>query len=417
MILVDDGGGKWPAINHSPWNGVTLADFVMPFFLFIVGLSISFSYKRIPSKADATSKAIQRSLKLVFLGIILQGGYYHGLDDLSFGVDVIRIRWCGILQRIAFAYFVVSICEIWNPRRLGNTPPHVPLAVFNMYFWHWVVAGLLSTLYLIILYGVYVPDWEFVPASSQSVSPLKVTCGVRGDLSPPCNAVGFVDRLLLGLNHMYGAPMYRRTKDCSINSPDYGPAPPGAPTWCRAPFEPEGLLSSVSAVGSCFIGLHYGHILVHLKSHDTRMKHWMIPSLGLIVFGMTLHYLGVPLNKPIYSFSYVCVTAGTAGLVFVAIYLIADVCGVTWPTKLLEWMGQNSLIIFVLAACGVFAGLIQGFYWKEPEYNLVNFVEEHVFQALFTSERVAKLVFVLFEIILWCLVAGALKAKGMFWKL
>lgn len=45
MILVDDAGGKFPSINHSPWFGVTLADFVMPFFLFGVGVSIALVFK------------------------------------------------------------------------------------------------------------------------------------------------------------------------------------------------------------------------------------------------------------------------------------------------------------------------------------------------------------------------------------
>lgn len=45
MILVDDVGGLVPAISHSPWDGVTLADFVFPFFLFIVGVSLAFAYK------------------------------------------------------------------------------------------------------------------------------------------------------------------------------------------------------------------------------------------------------------------------------------------------------------------------------------------------------------------------------------
>lgn len=45
MILVDDGGGAYERIDHSPWNGCTLADFVMPFFLFIVGVAIAFALK------------------------------------------------------------------------------------------------------------------------------------------------------------------------------------------------------------------------------------------------------------------------------------------------------------------------------------------------------------------------------------
>ncbi|CAH9085635.1 unnamed protein product, partial [Cuscuta epithymum] len=45
MVLVDDAGKAFPTINHSPWVGVTLADFVMPFFLFVVGLSVSLVFK------------------------------------------------------------------------------------------------------------------------------------------------------------------------------------------------------------------------------------------------------------------------------------------------------------------------------------------------------------------------------------
>lgn len=45
MILVDDAGGEWPKIGHAPWNGCNLADFVMPFFLFIVGMAIPLALK------------------------------------------------------------------------------------------------------------------------------------------------------------------------------------------------------------------------------------------------------------------------------------------------------------------------------------------------------------------------------------
>ncbi|CAK7335993.1 unnamed protein product [Dovyalis caffra] len=129
MILVDDAGGVLPAINHSPWNGLTLADVVMPFFLFIVGVALGLTYK-------------------------------------------------------------------------------VPVA-----------------------------------ASSSAPKIFPVKCGVRGDTGPACNAVGMIDRTVLGIQHLYRKPIYARTNPCSINSPDYGPLPPDAPSWCQAPFDPEGLLS------------------------------------------------------------------------------------------------------------------------------------------------------------------------------
>ncbi|KAM7481572.1 hypothetical protein LguiB_006155 [Lonicera macranthoides] len=73
MILVDDAGGEWPMIGHAPWNGCNLADFVMPFFLFIVGMSIALALKRISDRLIALRKVILRTLKLLFWGLLLQG--------------------------------------------------------------------------------------------------------------------------------------------------------------------------------------------------------------------------------------------------------------------------------------------------------------------------------------------------------
>ncbi|KAH9558955.1 hypothetical protein CY35_06G034200 [Sphagnum magellanicum] len=296
MILVDNAGGVWPSINHSPWNGVTLADFVMPFFLFIVGVALALTYRRIHDKKVATLKAVGRAVKLCILGIILQGGYFHGLNNLTYGIDVQHIRWCGVLQRIAFGFLLVALCEIWAPRGPCHNIPEGTLGICKVYFVHWVVTAGIFITYLALLYGIYVPDWEFLPPSLssnstliQASSALTVKCGLRGDTGPACNVVGYLDRNLLGINHLHPRPVYQRTPDCSMKSPDYGPLPPGAPNWCRAPFDPEGLLSSLSAVGSCFIGLHFGHVLVHYKDHYSRIQHWFWPALGLLTVGLVLH--------------------------------------------------------------------------------------------------------------------------------
>lgn len=67
MILVDDAGDFLPSINHSPWNGVTLADFVMPFFLFIVGVALALAYKvSLPYKAQISCQ--YTTLKMSFRG-------------------------------------------------------------------------------------------------------------------------------------------------------------------------------------------------------------------------------------------------------------------------------------------------------------------------------------------------------------
>ncbi|KAF2302077.1 hypothetical protein GH714_032379 [Hevea brasiliensis] len=98
MMLVDYVGSIFPIIAHSPWNGLHLADFVMPFFLFIAGVSLALVYKKVSNRVDATWKAVLKAVKLFFLGVFLQGGFFHGINSLTYGVDIEKIRWVGILQ-------------------------------------------------------------------------------------------------------------------------------------------------------------------------------------------------------------------------------------------------------------------------------------------------------------------------------
>lgn len=373
MILVDDAGGLIPALNHSPWNGLTLADFVMPFFLFIVGVSLALTYKKLSCGVVASRKAFLRALKLLVLGILLQGGYFHRVNDLTYGVNLQQIRWTGILQRIAVAYLIAALCEIWlKCDDIVNSGS----SLLRKYRYQWTAALFLSGLYLFFLYGLYVPDWEYEVPTEPSSEPMmfSVKCGVRGDTGPACNAVGMIDRTLLGIEHLYRRPIYARMPECSINSPDYGPLPPDAPAWCQAPFDPEGLLSTVMAIVTCLIGLHYGHIIIHFKDHRVRIIYWMIPTSCLVVSGFALHLFGMPVNKVLYSFSYMCVTAGAAGVLFVGIYLMVDVCGYRRMTLVLEWMGMHALMIYILAACNVFPILLQGFYWGNPRNNILKLI-------------------------------------------
>ncbi|CAN1353500.1 Heparan-alpha-glucosaminide N-acetyltransferase [Linum perenne] len=76
MILVDNAGESYPRMNHTPWNGCNLADFVMPFFLFIVGVAIALALKRVPKKSDAVRRVLTRTLKLLFWGLLLQGNIF-----------------------------------------------------------------------------------------------------------------------------------------------------------------------------------------------------------------------------------------------------------------------------------------------------------------------------------------------------
>ncbi|KAJ6808548.1 heparan-alpha-glucosaminide N-acetyltransferase-like isoform X2 [Iris pallida] len=372
MILVDYGGAFFPAINHSPWDGVTLADFVMPFFLFIVGVALALAYKRVPNKADATRKAVFRALKLLILGLVLQGGYFHGVHNLTYGVDIFNIRLMGVLQRIAIAYLLVAICEIWLN---CDDEVYSGWSLVRRYRFQLLVGFILSAIYMSLLYGLYVPDWEYeVSGKGSTVMSFSVKCGVRGDTSPACNVGGMIDRKILGIQHLYRRPVYGRTEQCSTNFPDSGPLPLDAPSWCQAPFDPEGLLSSLMAIVSCLIGLQFGHVIVHFEDHKERIVHWMVPSFSLLALAFSLDFLGMHINKALYTFSYTCITAGTAGILFAGIYVLVDVFGIRRPTFAMEWMGMHALMIYILMACNVLPVLIQGFYWRDPRNNLLKLI-------------------------------------------
>ncbi|MED6156337.1 hypothetical protein PIB30_013614 [Stylosanthes scabra] len=192
-----------------------------------------------------------------------------------------------------------------------------------------------------------------------------------------------------------------------------------APTWCRAPFEPEGLLSSISAILSGTIGIHYGHVLIHFKSHSERLKQWVSMGFVLLILGIILHFTdAIPMNKQLYSFSYVCFTAGVAGIVFSAFYILIDVWGVRTPFLFLEWIGMNAMLVFVMAAQSIFPGFVNGWYYKHQDNTLVNWIQEHVFNNVWHSQRLGTLLYVIFaEITFWAVLSGIFHKFGIYWKL
>ncbi|KAJ6310880.1 hypothetical protein OIU76_015572 [Salix suchowensis] len=317
MMLVDYCGAIIPIIAHSPRNGLHLADSVMPFFLFIAEVSLALVYKKVPNRIEATWKAVLRAIKLFLLGVVIQGGYFHGINSLTYGVDMKRIRWL----------VVAALCEIWLSCRARRE-----VSFLKRYCWHWCVAFSLSAIYLGLLYGLYVPDWQFEMSSeTSSVSPKNhsyvytVKCSLRGDLGPACNSAGMIDRYVLGIDHLYKKPVYRNLK----------------------------LLNSCSDLHN------WTSIWTSSRS----------PTVGLL-----LAVIGDPVNKSLYTISYTLITSASTGITYSALYLLVDVCGYRCLTFGLEWMGKHSLIIFVLVTSNSAVISIQGFYWAAPENNMIHWI-------------------------------------------
>lgn len=143
MILVnnaDAGKGPYRILEHAPWNGVTIADFVMPCFLFIVGMAIPLALKHVHQpnlpggKLGQFKKVAVRAAKLIGLGLLLHFPHYN----------LKTIRLPGVLQRIGVCYFIVCSVVIFVPpfkRNAGKV-----LSVALDYLWYWVVCRRLYSL-------------------------------------------------------------------------------------------------------------------------------------------------------------------------------------------------------------------------------------------------------------------------------
>ncbi|KAG5549125.1 hypothetical protein RHGRI_014481 [Rhododendron griersonianum] len=111
---------------------------------------------------------------------------------------------------------------------------------------------------------------------------------------------------------------------------------------------------------------------IHHMSHASRLRHWVVMGLALLVLGITLHFTdAIPLNKQLYTFSYVSVTSGAAALVFSAFYVLVDIGNVKFMFLPLEWIGMNAMLVYVMAAEGIFAAFINGWYYDDPHNTLV----------------------------------------------
>jgi hypothetical protein len=228
MIYVDNAGGAYSGVlGHIAWNGVHFADFVMPFFLFIVGVSSVFSQRNANkegSRLQLLWTTFKRCFKLFILGMLVQNGtgdcilqcrFLLVLTVLSIATmlhpghpyDLSKIRIFGILQRIAMAQFIVTLIEVSvRPRSVvdaqGDEDTSSFFRFYKAYAFHWAATGGVLIVYVLALYGT--PGISATPG---------MTCSA-GQSTPECNGAFYWDSKILTLGHMYDGPTYRRLPQC-----------------------------------------------------------------------------------------------------------------------------------------------------------------------------------------------------------
>jgi predicted acyltransferase len=285
MILVNDPGygsaSYWP-LEHAKWNGWTPTDLVFPFFLFIVGVAMAFSFTSRLLRGESRSRLLRhvllRGVLLFALGVFLNGFPNH------YQLDHWRIY--GVLQRIAICYVLTSVLELWTGWR-------VQLAV--------AVACIVG--YWLLMRFVPVPGFG-VPTHD---IPL---------LDPDRNIAAWLDRKLL-MGHLYEG-----TRD------------------------PEGVISTIPALATCLAGLLTGKWLRAARSQGSKAMGMAVAGVIAIALGQTWN-LWFPINKKLWTSSYVIFTAGLALICLAACYWIVDAKRHGgWWTKPVLVFGTNAIAAY-----------------------------------------------------------------------
>jgi len=281
MILVNYPGSwshVYKPLLHAEWNGLTPTDLIFPFFIFIVGVSITLAYtKRIKAgvpKGPMYRKIVIRSIKIFVVGIILW---------LIPKFDVETIRYAGVLQRIAIVFLV---CALLFLNTKWKTQAIVGLAVLVLY---WLAMVLIPT-----------------PGYGKPM------------LEPGVNLAAWIDSKFL--------PGYMWQK-----------------TW-----DPEGILSTLPAIVTGITGMLAGHLILS-KRNDER-KVITLFSFGFFAFiiGYWWHFI-FPINKNIWTSSFVLVTSGLAAMVLAVSIYFVDMLGRKRLTKPGIIFGSNAIAVYVLA--------------------------------------------------------------------
>ena len=381
-------------------------------------------------KKGLFQKVVVRTLKLFVLGLLTQGGGFPSPNKGGF--DLYKIRIPGILQRIAWAYFVVACMAMGLPK-LSAEPwlSHGVLKHFHMfrvYAVHWLVALSFFALYAGLFIGLPAPDYSFtyklergpehVPEGCVAYTDaldnsLHANCtvacnGTSGDFTPACSALRTVDLALLGRSHMYDAGPYERLPQCSGCSPWKCPLPQNVtePAWCHSRLDPEGVLSSLNTVLTTWLGLFLGNVLVHYTDHVARLRMWSCLAVSWFVLGLVIDAAGWHINKQTWSPSYVFMMSGACGFFVIFFYILLDwqawqpswlkrarTClpvifdnGTKWTfTDVfmpLVWVGRNTIFIYLMSPSGsTFESIQRYFYLGSPENTILGATRNELFCA------------------------------------
>lgn len=360
MLLVNDPG-SWssifPPLEHAEWHGWTPTDLIFPFFLFIVGITTHLSLSARRARGDDEGAIVRQILRrgaiIYLLGFLMalfpfyQWGPIEGNPDPSVLDRIIHrlqhVRILGVLARIAIVYVIAALLTLRT-----NLKQQV-IIVAVLLFGYWFLMTVLP-----------------VPGEG--------TIGALLLHEKSRNLAAYVDRLILGTNHIWT----------------------GSVTY-----DPEGILSTIPAIGTAILGVIAGRwIAMSTRPLIERIAGLFAGGALVMVLGSMWNWV-FPINKNLWTSSYVLFTAGMATVVLATVMWLVEHYNVRWWTKPFVIFGVNPIVAFV--GSGVMARLIYTL-WKVDYDGKSQSIQSVIHQVLFLSwlpPRLASLAFAVTFVLFW----------------
>ncbi len=382
MLLVNDPGtwgAIYPPLEHASWHGWTPTDLIFPFFLFIAGVTTSLSLDARRARGDDDDairrQIIRRGLLIFLFGFLVNGFPYFtwgdvpGVADPSFFQRVVHRltvwRIMGVLQRIGLAYLCAALLA------QGRSVKAQVITIVTLLYGYWLAMTVFP-----------VPD-----------------SGVVGQLTlgnPFGNMASWWDRFLL----------------------DWSRFGLGNHIWVGGDgkFDPEGFFSTIPAIGSCMLGILAGRWINQKQRPLAERLNGLFAAgaLGMMV-GLMWNW-SFPINKSIWTSSYVLFCAGMACVALATVMYAVDVQQMKRWTKFFVVYGMNPMVAFV--GSGVMARCIYSIFKVNYDGKPIA-LQAAIYKSLFEwwlSPVNASLAFAVTFVVFWYAILSVLYRKQIFFK-
>lgn len=404
LMTIVNNPGSWatiyPPLLHSEWHGCTPTDLVFPFFIFIMGVAISFAMPTKTYDNTTFNKIATRSLRMICLGIFFN---FFGKIQL-FGLEGIPLVIGRLLITAAVGYalmgnfnaklktyLAVAIFALYLILAYGGFEAYQTVRLPGVLQRIGIVYFIASLLYLkttqktqlLIASGIVLGYWaiiSLIPAPGFEIT----------NLEKGTNLAAWVDSIFLK-GHMWEV----------TNS------------W-----DPEGILSTIPAIATGLIGLLIGQLLNSAATKTEKAKKMALIGILLFIAGQLWHFV-FPINKSLWTSSFVVYTAGLATFVLALLYYAIDIANYQKGIKLFLIWGVNPMIVFFLSEIIPQALVMISFpNPKSPtqSINLLDYLYAFGVQPFFNNPMTASLVFALLYAGLWSLLLAYFYKKKMYFK-